>query len=129
MRTKIFYTALVVMGMLTGACSKDIDAPSLPAPESSVIAHGVSLDAGKLFGIWEGAVEVGTTNTNHFEQSYRIEFQCVDDAEAIFSHWFIDATSTMRDSVCNLEYTYEFDGSTIEMTPKSTAQSAGAVKI
>lgn len=129
MRTKIFYTALVVMGMLTGACSKDIDAPSLPAPESSVIAHGVSLDADKLFGIWEGAVEVGTTNTNHFEQSYRIEFQSVDDAEAIFSHWFIDATSTMRDSVCNLEYTYEFDGSTIEMTPKSTAQSAGAVKI
>ena len=111
------------------ACSDSIDAPSLPAPESTAVAQGVTLAPDLLFGIWEGQTEVGNTNTNHFEQTYRVEFQSVDDAEAVFSHWFVDATSTTRDSVCNLEYSYTFDGSTIILTPKSTAQATGAVSI
>ncbi|MBQ8657048.1 MAG: hypothetical protein IJ527_08375 [Prevotella sp.] len=111
------------------SCSSDIDIPSLPEPESTTIAQGVTLSADQLFGIWEGVSEVGTDNTNHFEQSYRVEFQSVNDAEAVFSHWFVDATSTMRDSICNLTYSYEFDGSTIDLTPHAAATAAGAVKI
>lgn len=126
MNTKSFCSAILIAGMLFTACSKDIDTPSLPAPESETVAQGVPLAADLLFGIWEGATAVGTTSTNHFEQSYRIEFQSVDDAEALFSHWFVDAISTTRDSVCNIEYDYEFDGSTILMTPKAAGQSSGA---
>ena len=127
----IFRPCLVCCGITAtlAACTTDIDAPSLPTPESATIAQGVALAPEQLFGIWEGTTSVGTTNANHFEQSYRVEFQSVDDAEAIFSHWFVDATSTTRDSVCNIEYTYEFDGSTIAMTPKTSAQTAGAVKM
>lgn len=111
------------------ACSKDIDAPSLPAPETAAVAQGVTLDPNKLFGTWEGMTEVGNTNSSHFEQSYRIEFQSVDDAEAVFSHWYVDATTTMKDSLYNQEYTYEFDGSTVKLTPKAAAKSNGAVEI
>ena len=127
----IFRLCLVCCGITATltACTTDIDAPSLPAPESATIAQGATLSPDQLFGIWEGTTSVGTTNANHFEQSYRVEFQSVDDAEAIFSHWFVDATSTTRDSVCNIEYTYEFDGSTIQMTPKTSAQTANAAKI
>ena len=129
MNTKSFYSAILIAGMLCTACCKDIDTPSLPAPESEAVAAGVTLSADQLFGIWEGYSSVGTTNTNHFEQSFRVEFQSVDDAEALFSHWFVDATSTTRDSVCNVEYDYEFDGSTIMMTPKAASQSSGASKM
>lgn len=115
--------------LLIFSCSKDIDAPSLPAPESVAIAQGVSLPADQLFGVWEGYTEVGADRTNHFGQSYRVEFQSVDDGEALFSHWFTDAVSILRDSVCNLEYSYAFDGSTIELTPSAAASAAGAVKI
>lgn len=128
MRLSSIICQLSFIAALVG-CSSDIDAPSLPAPESVSVAQGVTLAPDQLFGIWEGSTAVGDNNTNHFEQSYRIEFQSVDDAEAIFSHWFVDATSTIRDSVCNLEYSYEFNGSTIEMTPKAAALASGAVKI
>ena len=109
------------------SCSKDIDAPSLPSPVGVEVAAGTTLAADQLFGIWEGTTEVGTTNANHFEQSYRIEFQSVDDGTALFSHWYVDAATTTRDSVCNVEYTYLFDGSTIEFM--ATRRHAGAAAI
>ncbi len=110
-------------------CSKDIDAPSLPAPESVTIADGVDLSADQLFGIWEGTQEVGETKDAHFEQSYKVEFQSVDDQSAILSHWFTDAQTSIRDSVCNLEYSYVFDGKTLVLTPSDAARKNGAVAI
>ena len=122
---------ICLWGLLTllASCNKDIEAPSLSAPESVTVTQGTTLSADQLFGIWEGTTAVGTDNTNYFDQSYRIEFQSVDDAEALFSHWFTNATSALRDSVCNLAYNYEFNGTTVELTPQATATAAGAVKI
>lgn len=131
MKTTVYHTYLLacVAIMTLVACSKDIEAPSLPAPESTAVAQGVTLDPNQLFGIWEGKTEVGTDNINHFVQQYRVEFQSIDDAEAIFSHWYVDAATTIRDSVCNMAYDYAFDGSTAELTPSASAKSRGAVKI
>lgn len=131
MKTNVYHTYLLacVAIMTLVACSKDIEAPSLPAPESTAVAQGVTLDPNQLFGIWEGKTEVGTDNINHFVQQYRVEFQSIDDAEAIFSHWYVDAATTIRDSVCNMAYDYAFDGSTAELTPTASAKSQGAVKI
>ncbi|MBQ9232013.1 MAG: hypothetical protein IJ190_12695 [Prevotella sp.] len=114
---------------LVVGCSKDIEGPSLPAPEGVTIAEGVALGAEQLFGIWEGTLEVGETKSDHFEQSYKVEFQSVDDQEAILSHWFVDAQTSIRDSVCNMEYAYSFDGKTIELTPTASAKANGAVAI
>lgn len=113
---------------LTG-CSKDIEAPALPAAESVTVADGVTLDANQLFGVWEGASQVGESNVTHFDQSYKVEFQSVDDETAVISHWFIDATTYKLDSLYNLEYTYKFDGKTIELTPTANAKSKGAMAI
>jgi|GEM_PF-4094065 len=99
---------------------------SLPDYQNADIPEGVALDPEQLFGTWEGSLEVGEDNTNHFEQSYRIDFQSVEDAEALFSHWFTDAASSTRDSVCNLSYTYTFDGKSLELTPKASAIAKGA---
>ncbi|MBQ8714365.1 MAG: hypothetical protein IJ552_04045 [Prevotella sp.] len=110
-------------------CSKDIEGPSLPSPENVTIADGVALDADQLFGIWEGTLEVGETKADHFEQSYKIEFQSVDDQAAILSHWFVNAQTSIRDSVCNMEYSYSFDGKTITLTPSQSAKAKGAAAI
>lgn len=129
MKTIKFTSIFIAGSLLLSGCSKDIGAPSLPAQESVAIAEGVTLDAQQLFGIWEGSSMVGETNANHFEQSYKVEFQSVDDQTAVLSHWFVDAASSMRDSVCNLDYTYSFDGKTIELTPTPSAKSQGAIAI
>ncbi len=115
-------TAMVVFH----ACQQDIEIPSLPAPTSVTMAQGVALDADQLFGIWEGSLSTGTDNTNHFEQSYRFEFQSVDDAEVLLSHWYVDATTTMRDSLCHVAYDYTFDGTTVQLTPQAAATTLGA---
>ena len=130
-KTSLYLKAAVPAFLLTiaTACSDSINAPSLPSAESEATAQGVTLDPDLLFGIWEGRLDVGSTNANHFEQSWRVEFQSVDDAEAVLSHWFVDASSTMQDSVCNLEYDYDFDGTTVTLTPKAAALSAGAVPV
>lgn len=129
MKTKVIFAVIAAAGLLLSGCSKDIEMSSLPDAENVSKASGVALDADRLFGTWEGQTSVGTTNTTHFEQSYRVEFQSVDDKEAVFSHWYTDASTAMRDSVCNQEYTYEFNGNTVEMTPKADAKSRGAVRI
>ena len=121
--------ACTLIAMSLAACSKTIGAPVLPAPESVEIAPGVTLDPVQLFGTWEGKTEVGTDNTNHFEQSYRIDFQSVEDKEALFSHWFTDATSSTKDSVVNLAYDYSFDGQALVLTPQAAARNRGAAPI
>lgn len=96
----IHLSTLLAASLVLQSCDSDIVIPALPEPEQATIEQGVTLSADKLFGIWEGSTEVGTDNTDHFEQQYRVEFQSVDDAEAIFSHWYTDASSVVRDSVC-----------------------------
>ncbi len=128
MKTRVFY-AVVAAACLLGACSKDIDAPTLTEPRYETMADGVTLDPNQLFGTWEGKTEVGTTNDTHFEQNYRIEFLSVDDAEAVISHWYVDATTTMRDSIVRQVYAYEFDGTTATLTPKAAARAAGGTTI
>lgn len=129
MKTRLIIFAFIAGSLLWTSCSKDIEAPSLPTPESVTIAEGVTLDANQLFGVWEGASQVGETSVSHFAQSYKMEFQSVDDETAVFSHWYIDAITYKRDSVYNQEYTYKFDGKTIELTPTNAAKSQGAVAI
>lgn len=129
MKAKVSVSLVFTVVLMLSACNKDIEIAQWPTPERETIAKGVALDADQLFGIWEGSTETGTDNTNHFEQTYRFEFQSVDDGEAILSHWFTDATTTMRDSLCNMEYDYEFDGSTVQLTPKASATAHGAENI
>lgn len=105
------------------SCSKDIDGPVLPEPVSTPVAGAVSLDASQLFGVW------GATTNKAYSQRYRIEFQSTDDGEAVLSHWFTNAASEIEDSVCQAEYTYTFDGSTVTMTPKAAWKAAGARSI
>lgn len=110
--------------MLLGSCSKDIDAPTLPAVQNETMAQGVSLSADVLFGVWEGkTVHTGTTLSNTFEQSYRLDFQSVEDGEVLYSHWYADARTNDLDSVKNVAYSYAFDGSSATMTPQKRGLS------
>ncbi len=111
------------------SCSEDLDSPVLPDAVSIDVPEAVTLDADRLFGVWEGKKTYGYDNSNYFEEEYSIEFQNVEDAEAVYSHWYTDASTGIRDSICNLEYTYEFDGSTVVLTPKTAAAADGATTI
>lgn len=111
--------------MLT-ACNDDIDSPVLPLAEDIVMAQPVDLTVEQLFGVWGGSTSYGSTNTNYFEQSYRIEFQTVEDGEAVLSHWYTDAETEMEQSKENMEYTYTYAGGVIEMTPKNAHVVNGA---
>ncbi len=111
------------------SCNKDIEGPVLPEPVSTPVATAVALDANQLFGIWGATKQGGTANGTSFNQTYRVEFQSVDDGEAVLSHWFTNGSSEMRDSLCQMEYTYTFDGSTVELTPKPAYREAGATAI
>lgn len=108
------------------SCSDNLNAPELPAIESLELPEAQMLDAEQLFGVWESEISYGTSNGSYFEESYKIEFQNIDDAEAVYSHWFTDADSGIRDSVCNVEYTYDFDGATVILTPGQSDAEAGA---
>lgn len=124
----LLYIIGVAGGLLFGSCSKDIDAPVLPQPESVPLVDGVALDASQLFGVWKAVTSYGSNNTNYFEQAYRIEFMSVDDKEALVSHWYTNGESETRDSVYQAVYTYTFDGTTVELTPKSARSSLSSMK-
>lgn len=111
------------------SCSEDLNAPVLPAPVGTPVASGTALDPSQLFGIWEATRIMGPADGFHFEQTYHVEFQSVDDGEAVISHWYTDASTEVRDSSYQMEYTYTFDGSTVELTPKAAAKAAGAKAI
>lgn len=122
----VFLSAFI---LFMSSCSEDTDIPTLPKAESATIAEGVELDPDRLFGTWEGEQAAGKTSSTYFEQSYRVEFLSVEDAEAVFSHWFVDAATLTKDSVCDVEYEYDFDGSSVVMTPKQKAANQGAATI
>lgn len=113
-------------GLACASCGDNLDSPVLPEADGTDMPAAVTLDADKLFGVWEATTSYGNDNNNYFEERYRIDFQSVDDAEAVYSHWYTDAETGIRDSVCDVEYTYRFDGSTVVLTPKPAAASAGA---
>lgn len=121
--------AIVIVGGVFSACKQDIDAPVLPTPESTPVAQAVTLDPQQLFGVWGASSAYGTTSDNYFEQSYQIDFQDVETGEAIFSHWFTSADSESRDSLYQIEYTYTFDGASIDLKPKAASALNGATAI
>ncbi|MBR1413028.1 MAG: hypothetical protein IJ577_07895 [Prevotella sp.] len=108
------------------SCSKDIEAPVLPEPVGTPITSGTSLDASRLFGVWGANNTYGPAGGTQYEQNYRVEFQSVEDGEAVLSHWFTDGSTEVEDSAYQIEYTYTLDGSTVELTPKAAYQSLGA---
>ena len=95
----IALTALFCVVALT-SCNKDIEGPVLPEPVSTPVATAVALDANQLFGIWGATKQGGTANGTSFNQTYRVEFQSVDDGEAVLSHWFTNGSSETSDSLC-----------------------------
>lgn len=124
MKTKAIITIVVAAALMAGSCSQDIDAPALPKAEGTTIAQGVTIDAGVLFGVWEGkTIQTGTTKNNTFEQAYRLDFQSVEDAEVLVSHWYADARTNDRDSVMNRAYSYSFDGTSATMKPQKKGMS------
>lgn len=111
------------------SCSEDLNSPVLPEAGSIVLPEAVALDGNLLFGVWEAKTSYGNNNQNYFEEQFRIDFSTVEDAEAIYSHWYTNAETGIRDSVCDMQYSYEFDGETVILTPKQTEAAAGAAVI
>lgn len=118
-----------VAGLSYTSCSEDLNAPVLPEAGSIALPQAVALDENLLFGVWEAETSYGDNNQNYFEEQYRIDFSTVEDAEAIYSHWYTDADTGIRDSVCNMQYGYTLDGGTIIFTPKQAEAAAGAAVI
>ena len=101
----IISSLVLASGLILASCSEDLDSPVLPPSAGITLPEAQPLDAGQLFGVWEATTSKGDNNQNYFEEQYRVEFQSVDDAEAVYSHWYTDAETGMRDSVVNMEYT------------------------
>ena len=124
MKTTAYITVFFAAVILFSNCSKDIDAPTLPQAENAIIEPGVTIAPDVLFGVWEGqSVHIGTTLQNSFEQTYRLDFQSVEDGEVLYSHWYADARTNDRDSVCNVAYSYSFDGTAAVLTPSKKGYS------
>ena len=117
---------LLAAGLALASCSEDLNSPVLPDAGSVAVPEAQPLDGGRLFGVWEAQTSYGDNNQNYFEEQYRLDFSSVEDGEAVYSHWYTDAETGLRDSVCDVEYTYEFDGSTAVLTPTKAAAAGGA---
>lgn len=116
----------MILALVCISCTTGIYTPELPQREGLEIPSGVDLEPERLFGVWEGKTGNPQADDSGFIQSYRMEFQSVDDSEAVLSHWFTDADSEVADSLKNVEYEYSFDGKVVTLTPKPLFASAGA---
>lgn len=121
--------ALVTVNLLSTSCSEDLDFPVLLETGSIVLPEATVLDENLLFGVWEAETSYGNNNQNYFEEQYRIDFSTVEDAEAVYSHWYTNAETGIRDSVCDMKYSYELDGGTVILTPEQAEAAAGATTI
>lgn len=128
-RFKTYAAAGFIAAIPLASCGDNTYRPELPEQQGVAMAQGVSLNPDVLFGVWEGTVSVGTDNSNHFEQSYKIEFLSVEDGEAILTHTYNDAATNIEMTNPEMGYTYSFDGSRIVMTPEATSAAAGASEI
>ena len=109
----------MLCALLVG-CKEDIYAPELPQPQSATLPTPVSLDAERIIGVW---------NTAEQTNRYTVEFTSVEDGDAILSHTFVNAATTMVDSVVGLNYTYTLSDGVITMTPSAEAALVGAAPI
>ncbi len=126
-KNKLFaYLAGGMMALSLASCSEDLDSPVLPQPSQFTLPAAQDLDANVLFGVWGKTLAQGNTNSSYFTQRYEISFQNVEDGEAVFSHWYTDATTEIADSTVNYEYTYAFDGKYLTMAPKPAYAMLGA---
>lgn len=126
-KNKLFsYIACGMMALAISSCSEDLDSPVLPQPSAFTLPEAQPLSADVLFGVWGKTLACGNTNSNYFTQRYEISFQNVEDAEAVFSHYYTDATTEIADAKVDYEYTYEFDGKKLRMLPKPTYAMLGA---
>lgn len=131
MKLKYLFLSLLCLaaGLASTSCKDDVDTAMMPEAGGITLPQAVPLDEDALFGVWEAETSYGDNNLNYNEEQYRFDFSAVDDAEAIYSHWYTDAETGIRDSVCNVAYSYEFDGSTVVLTPSKSAAAAGAAVI
>lgn len=120
---KIIYMAAAIL--LAVAC-EGLNLPVLDDREHVAVPEGKVLEPSRLFGVWTAELSSGDTNDSYFEQSFRIEFQDVNDAEALMSHWFTDGSSEVGDSLCNIAYTYEYKDTEVLLTPKASYAAQGA---
>lgn len=128
MNSTIKYTVIASLLIASVSC-QDQDAPVLPEQPAIEIPDGVTLDADVLFGVWTGQQAWGDNNSNYFEQKYEISFEDVESGHALVSHWYSNATTETSDSICNLEYSYKFDGKVVKLTPDASAILKGASQI
>ncbi len=119
-------TIYCIIAALALVSCTGIQAPVLEEIEVYDVPEGVALDPLLLFGVWTADLSFGDSNDTYFEQSYRMEFQDVNDAEAVFSHWYTDGDSELADSLRNVEYTYEFMDTEVLLKPKAAFAAAGA---
>lgn len=126
---KIHAVAGLIAALILASCGDNTYRPELPEQQGVDMVQGISLDPDVLFGVWKGSVSVGSDNSNHFEQRYKIEFLSVEDGEAILTHTYSDATTNIGMTNPEVGYMYSFDGSRIVLSPKANAAANGATEI
>ena len=126
----IIINCLCAMLIPFTSCTDSLEEfPELQPAASVDLPAGTQVDADRLFGVWGAQLSTGHTASTYFEQRYEISFQDLDDSEAVVSHWYTDADTEMEDSIINMEYLYEINGSAIKMTPTPASSSKGAREI
>lgn len=110
----ISFLAVSLLLLLAG-CSEQLHAPELPTAQSDSIPAPTPIDTNRIAGVWQSA-----------DNAYRLELTEVVDAEAILSHWYINANTQMKDSVINTHYAYTLTNDTLQFTPHAQASLNGA---
>ena len=114
------YSFILILCVLLYGCKDSIYAPELPQPQSAALPVAVDLDAARIAGLWQ---------TPQQDNRYTVEFTAVEDGEAILSHYFINASTTMEDSIVGLSYRFTYANGVIRMNPSAEAAAKGAKSI
>lgn len=122
MKNVLHYIAAVLLAV---SCD-GLNLPVLDDRDRVAVPSGQLLEPSRLFGVWTASFSCGDTNDSYFEQSFRMEFQDVNDAEALMFHWYTDGSSEIPDSLSNIGYTYEYKETEVLLTPKAVFAARGA---
>ena len=114
------YSYILILCVLLYGCKDSIYAPELPQPQSAALPAAVDLDAARIAGLWK---------TEPADNRYTAEFTAVEDGEAIISHYFTNASTTMDDSIVGLNYRFTYSKGVLLMTPSAEAVTKGATTI